>query len=75
MGVVGGSVPGVAGEGTSMSGPGCGAPGGAVLGCPGWEGCAGSGVEGGLPGTGGSSGVSCIVMLLCPSTPWQEACF
>jgi hypothetical protein len=35
IGVVGGSVPGVEGEGTSMSGPGEGNPGGAGLGWPG----------------------------------------
>ena len=57
IGVVGGSVPGVAGEGTSMSGPVGGAPGGAGVGCPGCGGWTGSGVAGGWPGVGGSSGV------------------
>ena len=55
--MVGGSVPGVVGEGTSMSGPVGGAPGGAGVGWPGGGGCGGgSGVAGGWGGAGGTSG-------------------
>jgi hypothetical protein len=57
MGVVGGSVPGVAGDGTSISGPGEGTPGGVGLGWPGCGGCAGSVGVVGSAGVGGSSGV------------------
>ncbi len=54
-------MPGEAGEGTSISGPGVGMLGGAGVGWPGWLGCGGSGVDGGWPGSGssrnGSAGV------------------
>ena len=57
MGVLGGCVPGVAGDGTSMSGPGEGTLGGAGLGWPGCGGWAGGGAAGCGAGPGGSSGM------------------
>jgi hypothetical protein len=59
MGVVGVSVPGEAGEGTSIGGAVGGLSGGASLGCAGgegWLGCVGcgSGTDGGV--------LSCMVM-------------
>ena len=61
IGVDGGSVPGVEGAGTSISGPGAGVSGGAGLGWPGIGGAGGSGVLGGVEGSGvpGLAG-SCI---------------
>ena len=61
IGVDGGSVPGVEGAGTSISGPGAGVSGGVGLGWPGIGGAGGSGVLGGVEGSGvpGLAG-SCI---------------
>jgi hypothetical protein len=47
MGVLGGSVPGLEGDGTSTSGPCGGVSLGASLGCPGWDGCGVSSGKGG----------------------------
>jgi hypothetical protein len=62
MGVVGGSVPGVDGEGTSIGGVLGGLSAGASLGwpgCDGWGGC--SGVVGGV--------LSCMIMVETPFRP------
>ena len=73
IGVVGGCVPGVAGDGTSISGPVGGAPGGAGEGVPGCGG-AGWGVDGGLAGVGGNSGIGEGVSGVAGGVPGVGSC-
>src|SRR4051812_31790349 len=72
IGVVGGWVPGVCGEGTSMFGFSPGSSAGAVLGC---AGCDGAGFGVGCPGSPGCSGTDgcCIKDLLLDARTLRPA--